>query len=125
MNAQVRLLGWLLIFYHGFSLVVLMVVAFFVGFAGLFAGDLEATAITSLVACGLVALGLITALPGIIAGWGLLGYRPWARILAIIVAVLGIWSIPFGTALAIFALVTLVSGKSDRVFNRRYDYNYS
>ena len=124
MNAQVRLLGWLFILYHGISLAVLMFVAFVVGFAGLFAGDMEATAVITVIACGLVAFGFIAALPGIIAGWGLLNYRPWARILAIIVSVLDIWSIPFGTALAIFALYTLVSGKSDQVFSRRYDYNY-
>jgi len=124
MDAQVRLLGWLYIAYHGFSFIVLMFVAFAVGVAGLFAGDLEATAVTTAVSCLLVAIGLVAALPGIIAGWGLLSYRPWARILAIIVAVLDIWSIPFGTALAIFSLYVLVSGKSDRVFSRRYDYHY-
>lgn len=125
MNGQIRLLGILYILYHGFSLVVLMFVASVVGFAGLFAGDLETTAVTSVVACGLMAIGLVAALPGIIAGLGLLRFRPWARILAIIVAVLDIWSIPFGTALAIFALYVLVRGKSDRAFTRRYDYHYS
>jgi hypothetical protein len=124
MDAQVRLLGWLYIFYHGLSLVVLAVAAFIAGAIGLFTGEVEGLVIGSAIACGLFAIGIVTVLPGIIAGWGLLNYRPWARILAIIVALLDIWSIPFGTALAIFAIYTLFSGKSDRVFNRRYDYHY-
>ncbi len=124
MREQVRLLGWLFILYHGFSLVVMMLVAAGVGVAGLFSGDLEAMAVTSVVACGLVALSVITVVPGIIAGWGLLGFKPWARVLAIIVAVFNIWSIPFGTALAIFTLYVLLSGKSDPAFSRRYDYYY-
>lgn len=124
MDSQVRLLGWLYIWYHGFSLVLLMLAAFAVGVAGLFAGDLGTTAITTVVACGLAALAVVTVLPGIIAGWGLLNFRPWARILAIVIALLDIWSIPFGTALAIYAMYILFSGKSDRVFSRRYDYYY-
>lgn len=124
MREQVRLLGGLYILYHGLSLVILLIVAFVVGAAGLFAGDLEALAITTAVACGLAVLAAVTALPGLIAGWGLLSYRPWARILAIIVALFDVWSIPFGTALAFYAMYVLFSGKSDHVFSRRYDYYY-
>jgi len=124
MDTEVRLLGGLYIFYHGISLVVLAFAAFIAGAIGLFTGEFEGIVVGSAIACALFVIGLVTALPGIIAGWGLLNYRPWARILAIIVAFLDIWSIPFGTALAIYAMYVLFSGKSDRVFNRRYEYHY-
>ncbi len=124
MRDQIRLLGWLFIIYHGFSLVILMLIATVVGVAGLFSGEVELMALASVVASGLFVLSMVTVMPGILAGWGLLNFKPWARILAIIVSVLDIWSIPIGTALAVFALYVLVSGKSDRVFSRRYDYHY-
>ncbi len=101
-----------------------MLVAFAVGVAGFFAGDWRVAAITTTVAFGLAVVAVLAVLPGIIAGWGLLSFRPWARILAIIIALLDIWSIPFGTALAIYAMYVLFSGKSDRLFSRRYDYYY-
>jgi hypothetical protein len=36
-------------------------------------------------------------------------YRPWARIVAIVVAILGIMHFPLGTALGIYALWALLS----------------
>lgn len=123
MRDQVRLLGILYILYHGLSFAVILLAALVVGAAGLFSGDFEAFAITSMVACGLAILAMVTVLPGIIAGWGLLKFRPWARILAIVVALFDLWSIPFGTLLAIYAMYVLFSGKSDHVFSR-YGYYY-
>ena len=43
------------------------------------------------------------------AGHGLLQYKPWARIVAIIAAILGIFHFPLGTALGIYALWVLLS----------------
>jgi hypothetical protein len=42
---------------------------------------------------------LILSLPGIIAGIGLLQFRPWARILTIVLSALELMSVPFGTAI--------------------------
>src|SRR5258708_11139179 len=50
----------------------------------------------------LVVFLLIISLPGLIAGIGLLRFRPWARILAIVMAVLNLIHIPFGTLLGIY-----------------------
>src|SRR5690242_12597134 len=40
---------------------------------------------------------LVLALPSIIGGWGLLSFRPWARILIIIVSVFHLFHVPIGT----------------------------
>src|ERR1051325_9677579 len=40
---------------------------------------------------------VIVGLPGLIAGIGLLKFRPWARILGIIVSVVDLIHFPFGT----------------------------
>lgn len=45
---------------------------------------------------------------GFAAGWGLLERRPWARTLAIVLAVLALLDLPFGTALGIYTLWVLL-----------------
>ena len=56
---------------------------------------------------------MIGAIAGAIAGWGLLDRRPWARILAIILGVLALFDVPFGTALGIYTLWVLASSGSE------------
>ncbi|MCP5114822.1 MAG: hypothetical protein GY953_28670 [bacterium] len=64
---------------------------------------------------GFVALA---SLLGIIAGWGLLDRRPWARMLAIVLGCLVLINIPFGTALGVFTLYVLVSADSEREYSQ-------
>jgi hypothetical protein len=59
---------------------------------------------------------LLVSVPSIIAGIGLLYFKPWARILAIIVSALHLMNIPFGTALGIYGLWVLFSPKSQELF---------
>ena len=47
----------------------------------------------------LAVIVLVVSLPGLIGGIGLLQFKPWARILAIILSALDLFNIPFGTAL--------------------------
>lgn len=49
-------------------------------------------------------LVLTTSLLGIVAGFGLLRLQPWARVIAIVVSLIQLFVIPFGTAFAILAL---------------------
>jgi lysylphosphatidylglycerol synthetase-like protein (DUF2156 family) len=55
---------------------------------------------------GALVFGL--AIPGLIAGIGLLARKSWARVLGVIVSVLGLVSFPFGTLIAIYALFVLL-----------------
>jgi len=59
---------------------------------------------------------VLFAVPFIIAGWGLLKFRPWARIFGIILAVLCLIHIPFGTLLGIYALVILFKKETEALF---------
>ena len=56
------------------------------------------------------------SVPGIIAGVGLLSYRPWARILTIVLSALDLLNIPFGTALGIYGLWVLLTTEGARFF---------
>ena len=64
----------------------------------------------------LAVLLLLLSAPAIIAGIGLLRFRSWGKILAIVVSALHLFSIPFGTALGIYGLWVLCSQKSQDCF---------
>ncbi len=61
---------------------------------------------------------LVVAAGGILVGWGLLKHQPWARVLAIILAILSLFHPPFGTALAIYTLWVLLSDGSGSEYDR-------
>jgi len=55
-------------------------------------------------------VGLLMAalgLPGLLAGYGLLTRKPWARVLAIVVGILSLLNFPIGTAIGIYTLWVL------------------
>jgi hypothetical protein len=61
---------------------------------------------------------LVVSLPGLIAGFGLLAYKPWARILALVLSVINLIHIPFGTVVGIYGLWVLLNKETERLFNR-------
>jgi hypothetical protein len=66
---------------------------------------------------GIIALVLfVLGVPGVIAGIGLLKFRPWARILGIIISALDLIHVPFGTALGVYGLWALLSREGEQLF---------
>jgi hypothetical protein len=59
---------------------------------------------------------LLLGIPGVIAGIGMLQFRPWGRILGIVVSALDLVHVPFGTALGIYGLWALLSSEGERLF---------
>jgi hypothetical protein len=59
---------------------------------------------------------LLLSIPEIIAGIGLFKLRPWARLLGIVLCVLNLMNLPFGTAVSIYGLWVLLSGRTDELF---------
>lgn len=59
---------------------------------------------------------LLFSLPGLVTGWGLLKLRPWARILGIVLAVIGLINFPIGTAVGIYGLWVLLTKETERLF---------
>ena len=67
------------------------------------------------------AIGLIIsgyAIAGLIAGIGLLGRSPWARMLTIVLGCISLIHFPFGTALGIYTLWVLVPEGADADYRR-------
>jgi hypothetical protein len=78
-----------------------------------------AAPIISLVGLGVAAFFVLLGLPSIIGGWGLLKFRPWARVLGIVVSGFHLLHIPFGTALGVYGLWVLLSEETRVILSDR------
>ena len=125
MRDHVRILAYLHIVFGSLGIVAAVIVLFvFGGIAGIVGasnpGDPQAwhVAMPILGIVGLVisVFVLLLSLPGIIAGFGLLRFRPWARLLTIVLSALNLLSIPIGTALGIYGLWVLLQPETERLF---------
>jgi hypothetical protein len=56
------------------------------------------------------------SLPGLITGFGLLSWKPWARVLAIVLCAINLINIPIGTLLGIYGLWVLLNKDTERLF---------
>lgn len=65
----------------------------------------------------LVGFLLALSVPGLIVGVGLVKLKPWARIAAMVLAIIQLINIPFGTALGIYALWVLFNKDTERLFD--------
>jgi hypothetical protein len=57
----------------------------------------------------------VIGIPSLIAGIGLLNRKRWARILAIILAILALSSFPIGTAAGIYTLWVLTQRETEQL----------
>jgi hypothetical protein len=63
-----------------------------------------------------VVLLLVLSLPGLIIGVGLLQFRSWARVAAIVLSALDLLQVPIGTALGIYGLWVLLNRETEQMF---------
>jgi hypothetical protein len=63
-------------------------------------------------------ISLVLAAAGFIAGWGLLERRPWARTLAIVVAIIALLNPILGTVLGIYTLWVLLPSDAESEWRR-------
>jgi hypothetical protein len=115
---HVPILGWCFIVYHAIIALVGICVGAIVGGAGAISGEREAMFITGTIGTAIAVFLIVISLPGIITGLGLLKFRPWARILAIILGVLHLLSFPLGTALGVYTLVVLLNAEAPAAFGQ-------
>src|SRR5437870_9964249 len=112
MRDHVRILGWCFIVYSSLSLLLGVCLFFIIGGAGILSGDRQAMMVTGAVGTGLAIFFIVVSLPGLITGYGLLKFRPWARIVGIVLGVLNLLGFPLGTALGIYALWVLLNAQT-------------
>jgi hypothetical protein len=75
-----------------------------------------AVPILGIIGVGLAVFLFVLSVPGVIGGFGLLKFRPWARILMIVISALNLLHFPLGTALGVYGLWTLLNEQTRRLF---------
>jgi hypothetical protein len=116
MEQHVRVLGWLYIIYAAFIDVIALIILVVLGGAGALSGDRQAFFVTGAVGIAVAGFLFVLSIPSILAGFGLWKHQQWARILALVLAVLHILSFPLGTALAIYAFWVLLNQQTTPLF---------
>jgi hypothetical protein len=113
---HVTILGWLFVIGHAlFLLIGAFIFVLLIGI-GLAVSDLEARSVLLVVGPTVGLLLALLALPGLAAGYGLLTRKPWARVLAIVVAILGLLNVPLGTVIGVYALWVLAPTRTRDYF---------
>jgi hypothetical protein len=123
MQTHVKVLGVLMIALSAIGLLAALGLGAIFGigaFATAASGDsdaLLALPIIGITGTLLTAFLVIISLPGLIAGWGLLSYKNWARIVAIVLCALQLINFPFGTAIGIYGLWVFLNRDTERLFS--------
>jgi uncharacterized membrane protein (UPF0136 family) len=109
MATHIKVLAWLHIVFGLFGALAAVAILGGTMFGAAFAGSLTGSLIAG-VTGGFISIfvGAMAALQ-LIAGWGLLQRKPWARILTIVLGVISLIRFPWGTALGIYTLWVLLS----------------
>jgi hypothetical protein len=122
METHVKVLGVLNIVFSALGLCLAALLSLiFAGSAAVVAANADPDAriaipIIGLTGSALVGFLLVLSLPGLIVGIGILKRKPWARIGGIVVGLLSLIAIPFGTVLGVYALWVLFSPETERLF---------
>jgi hypothetical protein len=120
LHMHVQIVGWLNIIAN--SVFLVLGICGFVFFAGLgvFAaadsGDAVALPILGLVGTVGLVFFVVLALPGLLAGYGLLKRKKWGQILGIVVGILSLFNVPVGTLLGGYTLFILFQDSANGYF---------
>jgi len=93
-------------------LVVFGGIASMVGMSAATGGDTDAAVAAPIVGgigLALAVFILLLSVPGILVGWGLMKFRPWARLFGLVISAFQLFAVPVGTALGIYGLWVLLS----------------
>jgi hypothetical protein len=121
LHMHVQIVGWLNIVAN--SIFLLLGICGFVFLAGIGvlaaadSGDAVALPILSLIGIVGLVFFAVLALPGMLAGYGLLKREKWGQILGIVVGILSLFNIPVGTALGTYTLFILFQNSANDYFD--------
>jgi hypothetical protein len=123
MTTHVKVLAVLYLVFSGMFLLAAMLILVTLGGAATVVGTTApsdeaaiALPIIGITGTALLVFFMALALPGLAAGWGLLNFRPWARILGIVLSAINLLNFPFGTLLGIYGLWVLLSKETELLF---------
>jgi hypothetical protein len=126
MEGHVKILAILYIVFGALGvLLALLILMIFGGVAGIVGSVTQdqpdariALPIIGAVGGFIAILLLILSAPNVVAGVGMLKYQEWARILTIVLSILNLPFIPFGTILGVYGLWVLFNQQTIALFSR-------
>lgn len=116
LHLHVQILGWLRIAGAALMAVLGCFLLVLLAGIGMASGEREGLMVLSLIALISGGLMVVLALPGLIAGIGLLRRKNWGRILALIVAVFDVVNFPIGTVIAVYSFIVLLQNSATAYF---------
>ncbi len=117
MKTNIKVLGWLYIVLGVLGVLTGVTVLVILLGTGLLTGDRDAMTILTIVGTIVAFITTLVSAPGIVVGIGLLKFRPWARVLALIVGFLNLFGFPLGTVLGIYTFVSLLNPDAESIFS--------
>ncbi len=121
METHVKILAWVNLVFGGIGVLIGVAVmagaSLLVHFVEFASQDVNFPApVLQIVAGVILGVIVILSLPCLILGYGLLNFRPWARILGIVLAALNLLNVPFGTVLSLYAFWILLKPETEALF---------
>ncbi len=118
MKKHVNIAGILQIVFGSFLVLGGLAVAIAFGFVDQFVDDPTAIKVLSIIGTPLVALLLLFGGGMIAGGIGLFYCKPWARILTLVLAAMGLLNIPIGTLKGVYIIWVLVQSETMSLFEK-------
>jgi hypothetical protein len=118
MQQHVTILGWLYVIGHAMFLAIGAFVFILLTGIGLAVSDSEARLVLPIVGTAVGSLLILLSLPGLIAGYGLLTAKPWARVLALVIGILNLVNVPIGTIIGAYACWVLLQQPTREYFEQ-------
>jgi hypothetical protein len=80
--------------------------------------DNDAQTVLSIIGTIALIFFVVLAIPGLIAGLGLLKRKEWARILTLIISVIDLFNFPIGTAVGVYCIWALSNNEVAAAFKK-------
>lgn len=117
MDQHLKIVGWLHAALGALGVLTAVVVATILTGVGAASGEAGAFAALSGIGGALAIFVSVLSLPAIIGGWGILTYKPWSRVLVLVLSFLNILNFPFGTAVGAYSIWVLLNDESRRLLD--------
>ncbi len=118
MKKHINVAAILQIVFGSLNVIIALVIAFAFGFAEQFIDDPTAIKVLGIVGTPMVILFMLFGGAMIAGGVGLFSCKPWARILTLVMAAIGLLNIPIGTLKGVYIIWVLVQLETVSLFDK-------
>ncbi len=100
------------------ELVALFIIGLFFVLAPV-TGDPTAAFVLIVVAVAVGGVSLVLGIPTLVAGIGLLQFKPWSRLVALIAGIMAFFNFPLGTLVALYTVWVLSNDEAVKLLDAR------